>query len=80
MASADCTKYYRCVHGQPVEFTCKPNTAFHTVLNVCDWTENADRAQCRDDAKTVKDFFLTKELAPEGVEEEKSEVLEEKVV
>ncbi|KAL9693648.1 hypothetical protein quinque_012933 [Culex quinquefasciatus] len=80
VASADCTKYYRCVHGQPVEFTCKPNTAFHTVLNVCDWTENADRAQCRDDAKTVKDFFLTKELAPEGVEEEKSEVLEEKVV
>ncbi|XP_055634709.1 endochitinase-like [Toxorhynchites rutilus septentrionalis] len=54
--SADCTKYYRCVHGQPVEFSCKPDTAFHTVLNVCDWTENADRPECRGEAKTVKDF------------------------
>lgn len=58
VASADCAKYYRCVHGQPIEFSCKPGTAFHTVSNVCDWTENADRAECRSEVKTVKDFML----------------------
>ncbi|XP_058813182.1 endochitinase-like [Topomyia yanbarensis] len=74
--SADCTKYYRCVHGQPVEFTCKPETVFHTVLNVCDWTENADRVECRGEAKTVKDFVL-KNLDDETSEKaEKSEINE----
>uniref|UniRef100_A0AAG5CS29 chitinase n=1 Tax=Anopheles atroparvus TaxID=41427 RepID=A0AAG5CS29_ANOAO len=51
--SADCTRYYRCVHGQPVEFTCKPGTVFHTALNVCDWPENADRIECRSKAKLI---------------------------
>lgn len=44
--SADCTKYYRCVHGKPVQFQCRDGTAFHTVLNVCDWPFNADRYYC----------------------------------
>ncbi|KAH8344275.1 hypothetical protein KR084_009284, partial [Drosophila pseudotakahashii] len=42
----NCRKYYRCVHGKPVEFECKEGTAFHTVLNVCDWIENSDRYYC----------------------------------
>ncbi|XP_055525784.1 endochitinase-like [Wyeomyia smithii] len=55
--SDDCTKYYRCVHGQSVEFTCKEGTVFHTELNVCDWVENSNRAECRGEAKTVHDIF-----------------------
>ncbi|XP_017491043.1 PREDICTED: endochitinase-like [Rhagoletis zephyria] len=43
---ANCQKYYRCVHGEPVEFECKEGTAFHTILNVCDWIENSDRYYC----------------------------------
>jgi len=39
-------QYFRCVHGKPVEFECKEGTAFHTVLNVCDWIENSDRYYC----------------------------------
>ncbi|XP_073816701.1 chitinase 5 isoform X1 [Musca autumnalis] len=42
----DCRKYYRCVHGMPVEFECKEGTAFHTISNVCDWIENSDRYYC----------------------------------
>ncbi|KAH8360122.1 hypothetical protein KR093_010866, partial [Drosophila rubida] len=42
----NCRKYFRCVHGKPVEFECKEGTAFHTVLNVCDWIENSDRYYC----------------------------------
>lgn len=34
------------MHGQPVEFICKPGTAFHTVTHVCDWIENSDRNRC----------------------------------
>uniref|UniRef100_A0A182JS87 chitinase n=1 Tax=Anopheles christyi TaxID=43041 RepID=A0A182JS87_9DIPT len=52
--SNDCTKYYRCVHGQPVQFVCKPGTVFHTALNVCDWPENADRPECRTKAKLIE--------------------------
>ncbi|XP_037814956.1 endochitinase [Lucilia sericata] len=42
----DCRKYYRCVHGKPIEFECKEGLAFHTVSNVCDWIENSDRYYC----------------------------------
>jgi chitinase len=43
----DCGKYWRCVHGEAVEFECKEGTAFHTLVNVCDWISNADREYCR---------------------------------
>ncbi|XP_018322703.1 endochitinase [Agrilus planipennis] len=42
-----CDKYYRCVHGKPFEFTCKPGTVYHTVQHICDWPANADRDSCR---------------------------------
>ncbi|CAH0550333.1 unnamed protein product [Brassicogethes aeneus] len=47
MPHEDCAKYYRCVHGKPMVFECKPGTAYHTVTNVCDWPANADRERCR---------------------------------
>lgn len=51
--SADCAKYYRCVHGMPVQFECRDGTAFHTVSNVCDWPANADRYYCTKTTKTI---------------------------
>jgi hypothetical protein len=39
-------QYYRCVHGQPVEFSCKPGTVFNADQSICDWPENANRAEC----------------------------------
>ena len=44
----DCSKYWRCVHGEAIEFQCKPGTAYHTETYVCDWIENADREECKD--------------------------------
>ncbi|KAJ8931001.1 hypothetical protein NQ314_016144 [Rhamnusium bicolor] len=46
MAHEDCEKYYRCVHGKPMVFTCKPGTVYHTVSYICDWPSNADREKC----------------------------------
>lgn len=40
-------QYYRCVHGKPMQFSCKPGTVFHTVSNICNWPENADREKCK---------------------------------
>jgi chitinase len=42
-----CDKYYRCVYGKPMEFSCKPGTVFHTQSNICDWPEHADREECK---------------------------------
>ncbi|XP_046972016.1 endochitinase [Vanessa cardui] len=42
-----CDKYWRCVNGEGVQFTCQPGTVFNTKLNVCDWPDSANRAECR---------------------------------
>ncbi|XP_018569128.1 endochitinase [Anoplophora glabripennis] len=47
MAHEDCDKYYRCVHGKPMVFSCKPGTVYHTVSFICDWPANADREKCK---------------------------------
>lgn len=40
-------QYWRCVNGEGVQFTCQSGTVFNTQLNVCDWPDNANRAECR---------------------------------
>ncbi|XP_034836040.1 endochitinase [Maniola hyperantus] len=42
----NCKKYWRCVNGEGLEFKCQPGTVFNIQLNVCDWPENANRADC----------------------------------
>ncbi|CAH2054445.1 unnamed protein product, partial [Iphiclides podalirius] len=41
-----CDKYWRCVNGEAVQFTCQPGTVFNTQLNVCDWPQSAKRLDC----------------------------------
>ncbi|XP_068619839.1 endochitinase [Battus philenor] len=41
-----CDKYWRCVNGEPIQFTCQPGTVFNTQLNVCDWPQSAKRLDC----------------------------------
>ncbi|XP_045503908.1 endochitinase [Colias croceus] len=42
-----CDKYWRCVNGERMQFTCQSGTVFNTALNVCDWPDNVDRNECR---------------------------------
>ncbi|XP_050311557.1 endochitinase [Anthonomus grandis grandis] len=51
MPHVDCTKYYRCDHGKPKEFSCQAGLVYHTVSNICNWPSNADRPECRQDLK-----------------------------
>ncbi|KYB26070.1 peritrophic matrix protein 14 precursor [Tribolium castaneum] len=37
----DCTKFYKCDHGQKVEFECPDGLHFNPELEVCDWPESA---------------------------------------
>ncbi|NP_001037480.1 chitinase isoform 2 precursor [Bombyx mori] len=41
----ECSKYWRCVNGEGVQFSCQPGTIFNVKLNVCDWPENTDRPE-----------------------------------
>ncbi|XP_073959620.1 chitinase 5 [Choristoneura fumiferana] len=41
-----CDKYWRCVNGEGVQFTCQPGTVFNVKLNVCDWPDSANREDC----------------------------------
>ncbi|XP_066249252.1 endochitinase [Euwallacea similis] len=47
MPHPDCSKYYRCDHGKPTEFTCQSGLVYHTVSHICNWPANADRDECR---------------------------------
>ncbi|KAL1502262.1 hypothetical protein ABEB36_007428 [Hypothenemus hampei] len=49
MPHPDCSKYYRCDHGKPTEFTCQSGLVYHTVSHICNWPANADRDECRKD-------------------------------
>ncbi|XP_063926736.1 cell surface glycoprotein 1-like isoform X2 [Zophobas morio] len=38
---SDCTKFYKCDHGERVLFDCPDTLHFNPVLQVCDWPEQA---------------------------------------
>ncbi|XP_026470409.1 endochitinase [Ctenocephalides felis] len=57
----DCNKYYRCVHGEAVLFTCREGTVYHTISHVCDWASNSDRERCRDLKSVPPPKLLTDE-------------------
>ncbi|CAB3386492.1 Hypothetical predicted protein [Cloeon dipterum] len=59
---AQCDKYYRCVHGKPVEFACKSGLAWNSNLQICDWPENAQRAECA--GKRSENLVEGEELVP----------------
>ncbi|XP_026332349.1 endochitinase isoform X2 [Hyposmocoma kahamanoa] len=44
----NCVKYWRCVNGEGVQFTCQHGLVFNSKLNVCDWRDNVDRPECDD--------------------------------
>ncbi|KAF7264599.1 hypothetical protein GWI33_022967, partial [Rhynchophorus ferrugineus] len=47
MPHQDCTKYYRCDHGKPNEFSCQTGLVYHTTSHICDWPSNSDRPECK---------------------------------
>ena len=36
----DCSKYYVCVHSEPIEMECPAGLWFNNELNVCDFPDN----------------------------------------
>ncbi|KAG6456146.1 endochitinase isoform X2 [Manduca sexta] len=42
-----CDKYWRCVNGEAMQFSCQHGTVFNVELNVCDWPSNATRRECQ---------------------------------
>jgi hypothetical protein len=45
----DCTKFYMCVHSEPVEMSCPHGLWFDSESNVCEYPENAKcGAECQD--------------------------------
>ena len=51
--SSDCSKYYKCDHGNPSMRLCSPGTMFNHILSVCDWPVNVHkiRPECLEGTK-----------------------------
>ncbi|XP_068228801.1 endochitinase-like [Palaemon carinicauda] len=41
-----CSKYYWCVHGNPVEFSCKEGTIWDQESSICNWPGAVTRSNC----------------------------------
>ncbi|KAG8222302.1 hypothetical protein J437_LFUL001844 [Ladona fulva] len=42
-----CNKFYRCVYGKPVLFTCENGTIWNPDTHGCDWPGNVHRDDCK---------------------------------
>jgi len=43
---AECSKFYQCDQGKPIEKSCHPGTVFNTGSGACDWPTNVDTSHC----------------------------------
>merc|ERR1711962_726716 len=43
----DCSKYYRCVHDQPLELSCKPGTVWDHENQICNWPNAVTASNCQ---------------------------------
>ena len=61
--SSDCSKYYKCDHGNPAMKLCSPGTLFNHILSVCDWPVNVYkvRPECLEETiyETMANKLLT---------------------
>lgn len=39
---SDCSVFYKCVNGEPIQMRCPDGLHFNTVLGMCDFPENVD--------------------------------------
>nr|XP_022912705.1 chondroitin proteoglycan 2-like isoform X2 [Onthophagus taurus] len=51
---ADCTKYYRCVDGYPIIFSCSMNQQFYTDSQMCHISNNQCNINCVHDTTEVE--------------------------
>ncbi|XP_034250019.1 endochitinase [Thrips palmi] len=43
----NCHKYYRCLYGEHVEFTCESDLVWNNDGQTCDWPQSSDREECK---------------------------------
>ncbi|CAL4075704.1 unnamed protein product [Meganyctiphanes norvegica] len=43
----NCSKYYRCVHGEPQEHSCKPGTVWDNEIQICNWPDAVKASGCQ---------------------------------
>lgn len=46
-SASDCSKYFRCDHGQSIPFMCEAGLVFDTSLNTCSWPADAKNNECK---------------------------------